>query len=161
MLLLIPGPVTTRPEVRAAMAEDFAPWDDDFRDRCAAVRLKVMALAGVGPDTHSALPLQGCGHFATEAALRSLLPAATGRLLVPLTGAYAVRMARLAREAGRQVVELPIVQTAPLDPALVAAALAADPAITHVGLVYSETSTGVIHDPVAVGGAVRAARAGR
>src|SRR5271165_2789505 len=29
MLLLIPGPVTTRPEVRAALAQDFAPWDND------------------------------------------------------------------------------------------------------------------------------------
>ena len=30
MLLLIPGPVTTRPEVRAAMAQDFAPWVRDW-----------------------------------------------------------------------------------------------------------------------------------
>jgi 2-aminoethylphosphonate-pyruvate transaminase len=157
MLLLIPGPVTTHPEVRAAMSRDFAPWDDGFRGFCAALRLKVMALAGVGPDTHSAMPLQGCGHFAMEAAIRSLLPQASGRLLVPLTGSYAVRMARLARECGRQVVELPIIQTAPIDPALVAAALAADPAVTHVGLVYSETSTGVVHDPAAVGRVVREA----
>ncbi len=157
MLLLIPGPVATRPEVRAAMSQDFAPWDDDFRALCAVVRLKVMALAGVGPDTHSALPLQGCGHFAMEAAIRSLVPRERGRLLVPLTGSYAVRMARLAREAGRQVVELPITQTAPVEPSVVAAALAADAAITHVGLVYSETSTGVVHDPAAVGAVVRAA----
>ena len=157
MLLLIPGPVTTHPEVRAAMSQDFAPWDEPFRLLCADVRLKVMALAGVGPETHSALPLQGCGHFAMEAAIRTLVPLERGRLLIPLTGAYAIRMARLARETGRQVVELPINQAAPIDPALVAAALAADPAITHVGLVYSETSTGVVHDPAAVGAAVRAA----
>jgi 2-aminoethylphosphonate-pyruvate transaminase len=29
MLLLIPGPVTTRPEVRQALAQDLAPWDND------------------------------------------------------------------------------------------------------------------------------------
>ena len=28
MLLLIPGPVTTRAEVRAALGHDFAPWDN-------------------------------------------------------------------------------------------------------------------------------------
>ena len=38
MLLLIPGPVTTRPEVRAAMAQDLAPWDNDFRPLYAGVR---------------------------------------------------------------------------------------------------------------------------
>ena len=35
MLLLIPGPVTTRPEVRAALGHDFAPWDNDFRPLAA------------------------------------------------------------------------------------------------------------------------------
>jgi 2-aminoethylphosphonate-pyruvate transaminase len=33
----------------------------------------------------------------------------------------------------------------------------ADPAITHVGVVYSETGSGVIHDAPAIGAAVRAA----
>ena len=33
----------------------------------------------------------------------------------------------------------------------------ADPDITHVGLVYSETGSGVIHDPAAIGAVVRAA----
>jgi 2-aminoethylphosphonate-pyruvate transaminase len=30
-LLLTPGPVQTHPSVRAAMAEDIAPWDAEFR----------------------------------------------------------------------------------------------------------------------------------
>ncbi len=38
MLLLIPGPVQTRPEIRAVMAEDIAPWDDDFRAEYAAMK---------------------------------------------------------------------------------------------------------------------------
>lgn len=159
MLLLTPGPVATHPAVKAAMTEDWAPWDDTFKTVCTRVRDKLLTLAGVEAATHSALPLQGCGHFAMEAAIRSLMPPQEGRLLVPLTGAYAGRMVRLARDSGRQVVELPIPQTAPIDPASVAAALAGDPAITQVGLVYSETSSGVIHDPHAVGAVVR--RAGR
>ncbi len=157
MLLLIPGPVSTHPQVRAAMCQDFAPWDDDFRVLCATIRSKVLDVAGVDAASHSALPLQGCGHFAMEAAIRTLVPQQGGRLLVPLTGSYGARMVRLAREAGRQVVELPVAPAGPVDPASVAAALAADPAITHVGLVYSETSSGIIHDPEAVGAVVRAA----
>ena len=46
MLLLIPGPVQTRPEIRAAMAEDIAPWDNDFRAVYADIRERVRAVAG-------------------------------------------------------------------------------------------------------------------
>ncbi len=154
MILLIPGPVTTRAEVRAVMARDFAPWDDDFRIISRRVRNRVRDIAGGSAETHSALPLQGCGHFATEAALRSVLPVG-GRILVPMTGSYAERLARLASESGRIVVPLPVDQERPVPPGQITDALAADPDLSHVGLVYSETSTGVIHDAVAIGAAVR------
>jgi 2-aminoethylphosphonate-pyruvate transaminase len=156
MLLLIPGPVTTRPEVRAALAQDFAPWDNDFRPLYLGVRTRLLRIAGGRPDEHVTLALQGCGHFMTEAAVRTFLPHG-GKILVPATGAYADRMIRLATEAGREVIQLPIPQTAPLDPGAVAAALAADPTIGHVGVVYSETGSGVIHDVRAVGTVVRTA----
>lgn len=161
MKLLIPGPVTTRPEVRAAMAEDIAPWDNDFRPVLAEVQARLLPIAGGIPGTHAALVLQGCGHFITEAALRSYLApighAKPGRILIPAIGAYADRMKRLATEAGRDVVSLALPDQVPADPAAIAAALAADPSITHVGAVYSETGTGVIHDVAALGAVVRAA----
>jgi 2-aminoethylphosphonate-pyruvate transaminase len=102
------------------------------------------------------LPLQGCGHFITEAAIRTFLPLGR-KLLIPDTGSYSDRMIRLAREAGREPVLLPIAANEPTDPLAVAEALARDPAISHVGLVYSETGSGVVHDVATVGAAVRAA----
>jgi 2-aminoethylphosphonate-pyruvate transaminase len=156
MLLLIPGPVTTRPEVRAAMALDIAPWDNETRASFARIKGRVLEIAGGHEPGHAALALQGCGHFATEAAVRSFVPT-DGKLLVPLTGSYAERMLRLAREAGRQTAELPVPDGESVAPLSVAAALAADPAISHVGLVYSETSSGIVHDPVGVGRVVHAA----
>ncbi|HQT78959.1 MAG: 2-aminoethylphosphonate--pyruvate transaminase [Rhodospirillales bacterium 20-64-7] len=158
MLLLLPGPVTTRPDVRAALSQDIAPWDNDFRAFVAGLRGRILRLAGGAGDEHTALPLQGCGHFITEAAVRSFLPPG-GRILIPATGAYADRMTRLTREAGRVPVPLPMGLTDSADPAAVAQALAADPSISHVGIVYSETGSGVIHDVQAIGAAVR--RAGR
>ena len=156
MKLLIPGPVTTSPEVKAAMAQDFAPWDNDFRALYADIRARVLRIAGGQPDTHAVLALQGCGHFAAEAAMRTFLPPG-GKILVPLVGAYADRMARLASEAGRQVVTLKVDQHRPLQAQIVADALAADPSISHVGIVYSETGTGVIHDPMPISAVVNAA----
>jgi 2-aminoethylphosphonate-pyruvate transaminase len=156
MLLLIPGPVTTRPEVRAAMAQDLAPWDTDFRALYAGVRDRVLAIAGVPPESHTTIVLQGSGHFGVEAALRGFLSPG-GRILVPQSGNYSERMARLARSAGRDPVPLAVAAGARVDPAAVAVALAADPTISHVGIVYSETGTGIIHDAVAIGAVVRAA----
>ena len=156
MLLLIPGPVTTRPEVRQALCQDIAPWDNDFRHFLTRLRSRILRLAGGIEGEHATLPLQGCGHFITEAALRTFLPP-NGRILIPATGAYADRMVRLAREAGRVPVLLPVGLTEATDPQAVAQTLDADPSLTHVGMVYSETGSGVIHDVQAVGAVVRAA----
>ena len=154
MLLLIPGPVTTRPEVREALRHDFAPWDNDFRPLYAGIRERVLRIAGGAPGEHATLPLQGCGHFITEAAIRTFVPAG-GKLLIPATGSYADRMIRLTREAGRVPVPLAVAPDAATDPAQVAAALGRDPAIGHVGVVYSETGSGIIHDPAAIGAVAR------
>jgi 2-aminoethylphosphonate-pyruvate transaminase len=154
MLLLIPGPVTTRPAVREALRHDFAPWDNDFRPLYAGIRERVLRIAGGVPGDHVTLPLQGCGHFITEAAVRTFVPLGH-KLLIPATGSYADRMIRLASEAGRIPVPLPLSPLESADPDAVAAALAADPDISHVGLVYSETGSGIIHDVAAIGAAVR------
>ncbi|MGH7118734.1 MAG: 2-aminoethylphosphonate--pyruvate transaminase [Acetobacteraceae bacterium] len=154
MKLLIPGPVSTRPEVRAALTEDFAPWDLDFRPLAADVRSRLLAISGVGPDTHDCLPIQGSGHFVIEAALRTFVPY-DARVLVPMTGGYAVRLARLARECGREVLELAMGERERVDPHAVGAALAADRTISHLAFVYSETSSGIVHDAEAL---VRVAR---
>ncbi|MBL6456544.1 2-aminoethylphosphonate--pyruvate transaminase [Belnapia sp. T6] len=156
MLLLIPGPVQTRPETRAAMAQDIAPWDNDFRPTYAAIREQVRAIAGGQEGVHATLPLQGCGHFIMEAAIRTFVPAG-GKLLIAQNGSYADRALRLATEAGRQVVALPGPDTRPVTAEEISAALAADPAISHVAIVHHETGSGIVNDPEVIGPAVRAA----
>jgi 2-aminoethylphosphonate-pyruvate transaminase len=162
MLLLIPGPVTTHPDVRAAANRDIAPWDQAVREEIGSLLVRLRILAGGVEGVHVAMPLPGSGHFIIEAAVRTFVPPARdqgqgagGGILIPSSGQYAQRMMRLAREAGRRVTELAVPLDQPLDPAAVDAALAADPTITHLGMIYSETSTGIIHDPEAVGAVVR------
>ena len=157
MKLLIPGPVSTAAAVRAAAAQDLAPWDNDFRPMAIAIRARVLAIAGGRDGEHATLPLQGCGHFTMEAAIRTFVPRGA-KLLIPATGAYADRATRLAREVGVDVVTLPVGETERTSPAALQAALHADPAIRHVALVYSETGSGIIHDVPAL--AATAGRAG-
>ena len=158
MLMLTPGPVMTRPEVRAALAQDIAPWDNDFKAVYLRVLDRVRAIAGGIEGEHAALPLQGTGHYAIEAAVRTFVPQGR-KVLIPATGRYSESMIRLTREAGRVPVVLPIGPNEPTNALAIEAALEADPSISHVGQVYSETGSGVIHDAVAIGAAVR--RAGR
>jgi 2-aminoethylphosphonate-pyruvate transaminase len=155
MLLLIPGPVTTRPEVRAAAGVDIAPWDFDFREVYAGVRTRLLRIANGVAGEHTALPLPGCGHFVAEAAIRSFIPPG-GRMLVPLTGSYSDRLVRLAREAGRVPIELPIAENEMIFPAAIATALENDRSISHVGLIQSETGSGIVHDIDAIGAVVNA-----
>lgn len=158
MLLLIPGPVTTDPRVRSAAAQDYAPWDREFSELYARLRTRVLAVAGGRALEHATLPLPGCGHFAMEACVRTFVPPG-GRILLPLTGQYADRIRRLATEAGRVVVPLLIEDNQPTSPDAVQHALEADPTISHLACVYSETSSGIVHDVPALARA--AGRTGR
>ena len=156
MLLLIPGPVQTRPEVRAAASADIAPWDDDFRAEYAAMRPRIVRIAGGVEGEHVALPLPGCGHMVVEAAVRTFVPAG-GKLLVVQNGSYADRLIRLATEAGRVVVPLTGPDTEPMAPERLAEALRANPDCSHVAVVVSETGSGIVNDIAALGAVTRAA----
>lgn len=161
MILLTPGPVQTRPEVKAAMLADIAPWDEEFREFYARLKARILALAGGVPGEHAALPLQGSGHMVVEAAIRTFVPKG-GALLVPMSaertgGEYAQRAARLARDAGRRVVDLPIPDTRAVRADELAEALERHPECSHVLLIHSETGSGVVNDPRVLGPVARAA----
>lgn len=155
--LLTPGPLTTSATVKAAMLHDWGSRDAAFIAINRDVRERLVALAG-GQGTHVCVPLQGSGTFAVEAMIGTLVPE-TGKLLILVNGAYGKRMAKICDYYRRAytIVEEP--EDRAIDPAKVAAALAADAAITHVAAVHCETTSGVLN-PVAEIAAV-VARAGR
>lgn len=154
MILLTPGPVQTDPRTRAAMAQDIAPWDNDFRAVYTRIRERVLALAGGDAATHACLPLQGAGHFAVEAVIRSIIPAG-GAIIVPMNGAYAERIMLLARGAGRVAHPWPVPDTRGVTEADVEAAFAAHPEATHLAMVQSETGTGIVNRPEVAGPVLR------
>lgn len=142
-LLLTPGPLTTSPAVRAAMTVDWGSRDPVFVAMSDEVRATVGALAGPAEEV-VCVPVQGSGTFAVEATLGTLIPR-DGRLLVLVNGAYGHRMVQIARTIGRDVTSLEWAEDAPVDPGQVDAALSAEPGITHVAVVYCETTTGILN----------------
>jgi 2-aminoethylphosphonate-pyruvate transaminase len=156
-LLLTPGPLTTSRTVKEAMLHDWGSRDDGFVATNARVRARLVELAG-GGGTHVAVLLQGSGTFAVEAMLGTFAPR-SGRVLILINGAYGHRMAQICRVIGRAWSALETPEDRPPDPQAVAAALAADPSLTHVAVVYCETTSGMLN-PLAEIAAVTAA-AGR
>ncbi|MGQ0664120.1 MAG: 2-aminoethylphosphonate--pyruvate transaminase [Pseudomonadota bacterium] len=153
-LLLTPGPLTTSRATKEAMLRDWGSRDPAFIAMNARVLERLTELAG-GKGTHVAVPVQGSGTFAVEAMLGTLVPRA-GKLLVLVNGAYGKRMAKICRVMGRAFAALETPEDTPPSPAAVAAALGADPAITHLAAVHCETTSGILN-PVAEIAALAAA----
>ena len=142
-LLLTPGPLTTTLRTKSAMLHDWGSWDGAFNTMTASLCRQLLGIVH-GEASHVCVPLQGSGSFAVEAALGTLVPR-QGKVLVPNNGAYCARILRILSYLGRVAVELPVAEHEPVSPAAIEAALAADPAITHVALVHCETSAGILN----------------
>ena len=157
-LLLTPGPLTTSDQTRAAMLRDWGSRDGDFIAMSERVRARLLPLAGGAAGTHVLVPIQGSGTFAVEAMVQTIVPR-DGRLLVLVNGAYGKRIADIARRLGRDFTTIETAEDAPINPAAVDAALAADPAVTDVAIIHLETTTGLLNPLAAIAQTV--ARHGR
>src|ERR1700710_21230 len=121
-LLLTPGPLTTSDQTKAALGRDWGSRESDFIALSEGVRARLAALAGV-ERTHVAVPIQGSGTFAVEAAIQTLVPR-DGRLLVLINGAYGHRIVDIARRLGRDCVTIEVAEDQPISVKRVAQALA-------------------------------------
>ncbi|MDE2464717.1 MAG: 2-aminoethylphosphonate--pyruvate transaminase [Alphaproteobacteria bacterium] len=143
MILLTPGPLTTRISTRQAMLSDWGSRDSAFAALTANLRDRLVQIVH-GEETHAAVPIQGSGTFVVEAALQTLV-GADDKLLVLANGVYGERMASIAQRLGRRVEIRRWPVSSPVDAQEVKAALLRDATITHVGLVHCETTTGLLN----------------
>lgn len=142
--LLTPGPLTTAYEVKEAMLRDWGSWDGDFRAMTAELRRQLLDIAGDAKGEFDCVPMQGSGSFSVEAMLGSFVPR-DGKVLVLINGAYGKRIAQTLAYLGRNHVTIDKGDYMPPRGPEVAAALDADPAITHVVVVHCETSSGILN----------------
>lgn len=156
--LLTPGPLTTDISVKEAMLRDWGSWDGDFRAMTADLRNRLLEIAGVGPDTHVCVPMQGSGSFSVEAMLGTFVPR-DGKALVLANGAYGLRAAETLRYLDRAYTLIDKGDYLPPRGAEVTDALKADPAISHVVAIHCETSSGILNPLAEIAEATRAAGA--
>ncbi len=148
--LLTPGPLTTTMTVKEQMLFDHCTWDDDYKAITQEIRAELVRLGHCDPAAYTAVLMQGSGTFGDEAVLTGVV-GDDEKVLVCSNGAYGERMVEICRHARvpRAVYAEPYDQIPQVEK--VAAALDADPAITHVMMVHSETTSGLMNDVESVG----------
>lgn len=152
--LFTPGPLTTSRSVKQAMLRDLGSRDSAFVNLVRDVRQRLLALAGVAAPDYECVIMQGSGTYSVEAVISSAV-SAQGKLLAISNGAYGQRIIQIANVHKIDATILTYPEDAKPTAADVEAALAQDPALTHVALVHSETTTGMINPIDEIGAVVK------
>lgn len=153
---MTPGPLTTTETVKKEMLFDHCTWDDDYKEITQKIRRELLKLAHVSEEEYTVVLMQGSGTFGVESVVTSSV-GAQDKLLVCSNGAYGERMVQIARQAGKNIVVYNENYDRIPDAAKVKALLEEDPAVTHVGMIHSETTSGILNDIEAVGKVVKEA----
>nr|WP_315597977.1 2-aminoethylphosphonate aminotransferase [uncultured Cupriavidus sp.] len=146
MLLLNPGPVTLSERVRQSLLQtDLCHRESEFFDLQDEARQRLVDVYGLDAASWSAVLMTGSGTAALESMIAGLVPA-QGKLLIVQNGVYGERVAQIAAQyqIAHTVVKHDWMDTPDL--ARIDAALAADPAITHLAVIHHETTTGRLND---------------
>lgn len=148
--LLTPGPLTTTDTVKQEMLVDRCTWDDDYKVVTQRIRRQLLKLAHVSEDDYTAVLMQGSGTFGVEGVLTSVV-GDQDKVLICSNGAYGKRMVDICQHSRVPYVHYAQDYDKVPDPARVAQLLAQDPTITHVAMVHSETTSGILNDIQSVG----------
>ena len=152
--LLTPGPLTTTETVRKEMLFDHCTWDDDYKAITQKIRKQLLELAHVSEEEYTVVLMQGSGSFGVESVLTSIV-GDRDKLLIIANGAYGERMEDIAKHAKIPYVMYHEAYYNIPDAKKVAEILDEDPAITHVAMVHSETTSGLLNDIQSVGNVVK------
>lgn len=155
--LLTPGPLTTTETVKKEMLVDHCTWDNDYKQITQQIRGKLLQIAHVSEEEYTAILMQGSGTFGVESALTSSV-GKNGKLLIAANGAYGERMEDIAKHAGLNYKILKFPYNVMPDAKIIAEELEKDSSITHVSMVHSETTSGILNDIEAVAKVVKSAR---
>lgn len=152
--LLTPGPLTTTESVKREMMFDHCTWDDDYKAITLDIRKRLLELAHVSEDEYTAVLMQGSGTFGVESVLTSVI-GEEDKLLIAANGAYGERMEDIAEHAGIPYMIYHEVYDKVPDAQKIAEILDENPDITHVSMVHSETTSGILNDIEAVAKVVK------
>jgi 2-aminoethylphosphonate-pyruvate transaminase len=141
--LLTPGPLTTSATVKQAMLHDYGSRDTTFIGINAHILERLVGIVD-GEGSHVCVPLQGSGTFVVEAMIGNFVPA-DGKLLILVNGAYGHRIAKICDYYRREYIIQESAEDVPVDTDELDKTLANDPGISHVAMIYCETTSGILN----------------
>lgn len=155
--LFTPGPLNTSKSVKDAMNYDFGSRDPDFGRIVEEIKLKLLKAAGVSEKDYTTVLVQGNGTYAVEAALGTCFPRLapeekkTKKMLIVANGSYGERQVKIC-----EVLDIPHIvlrysdaETAKAED--ICRMLQEHPTISHVSIVHSETTTGLLNPVEEIG----------
>ena len=148
--LLTPGPLTTTETVKEAMQIDRCTWDEDYKNMTQEIRTGLLKLAHADNGDYTTVLMQGSGTFGVESVLSGVI-SSTDKVLVLQNGAYSKRMVEMCDYHGIKYVVYEEDYAHVPDPAIVEDVLKSDGNITHISMVHSETTSGLLNDITAIG----------
>lgn len=152
--LLTPGPLTTTDTVKREMLFDHCTWDDDYKKITQKIQSELLNLAHANKEKYACVLMQGSGTFGVESVLSSVIKD-SDKLLIVANGAYGKRMADIAEHNKiNYIMYLEDYNKIP-DSNKVAEILDENPDVTHVSMVHSETTSGILNDIKAVAKVVK------
>lgn len=144
-LLLTPGPLSTSDTVRQTMMQDWCTWDKDYNEGIVTpLRRDLLEIAGLDEAKYTTVLLQGSGTYCVEATIGATVRPAD-RLLILANGAYGQRMARIADYYGINYSLVSLPETELVTGEVARRALEQYPDVTHLAMVHSETTTGLLN----------------
>lgn len=152
--LLTPGPLTTTDTVKKEMLFDHCTWDDDYKVITQEIRKKLLNLAQVSEEDYTAVLMQGSGTFGVESVLTSVI-GEQEKLLICANGAYGERMEEIAKHAKISYMIYNEKYDRVPDAEKVRKILKDNPDISHVSMVHSETTSGILNDVESVSKVVK------
>jgi len=153
-VLLNPGPATTTDSVKyAQVAADICPREKEFGEVMGWISRELSAFVG-NPDDYETVLFGGSGTAAVEVMVSSVVPK-DGKMLIVDNGAYGTRMAKIASVYGIPAAVMKSPAYKRLDLAQLERLIDAEKP-THVGVVYHETTTGLLNPVPEIGKLCRA-----
>jgi aspartate aminotransferase-like enzyme len=144
-LLYTPGPISTSKEVKLSMMTDMGSREQEYLSIVKNIRFKLCHIASPHAyEMYTSIIVQGCGTFGVEACLGSVIPS-NGKLVIIINGTYGERMKKIAQTLKIDCVDITCNENEIPDLDKLEEVLANDKDVTHVGLIHSETTTGILN----------------
>lgn len=138
------------------MLVDHCTWDDDYKQITQKIRRELLELAHVTEKDYTVVLMQGSGSFGVESVITSVV-GDDEKLLIVANGAYGERMVDIAKHARISYALYEEEYDKIPSAGKVEEMLKNDPSITHVAMVHSETTSGILNDIASVAEVVKAA----